>query len=799
MLADVATLQLEAKGRPNAQFAYLDSVDRLSKIFGPEVRQLRHLGTENYIFRPSFVVLMPGIKWYPVAGTATNEDSWGKRPKDFFTVELDVSVPQDWIVAGPARRELLPDEKPFTYRFDSLNPIPQLALVASSFERAFDSIEGIDFEVLYSSTHRRTFESLSSTGPAIRDRISRLLAEMGDFGLDYPYSVFSLVEVPASLRTYGDGSKLDTVLGMPGILMMSETTLPTLHLESLHNSADFARIHRSNWTDVDWMGLKIGRLSQYLGIELYAGNHLSHLYRSSFSDQTRAAGPRAEMLNLILEQVIQLILPEYEISFDFDLALDQKIQDLTYVEPMQIMNVWKNTSSIDRIEQLFNLREAREDKLTDDEVFSTVESIRLAAYGSHSDFETIENRALRLRALAVSKVLIDVIGADSLASVLTELLHRFRGKNFTYDEFIAVAQSQGVPIDKYVDDMLNSSQLPGFIASVLSQRLVETEEYSFFQATLLLENQEEVSGYCMLIPINQTADLHDYRYLRTRAGEPLFVDKNQSLEIVIESHSPIIDVVIEPYLSLNRNVLRLNVTSLQDLEQVARPFQGFPKVVSTREVQTLPIDEDKSIFVDDLDPGFSIAGPSTRGKFQPIAFFVRRLAGKSLPERIRGLPAFQFDNRDVPIDTWERKTDGTAYGRYWNTLVLNQNGRGATFAKFVTSLPSSGYWRLDYYLPEGNIVRVRRYQGRNSLTTMYLTKGLASIDVHVNSDVITQSIDTSAVKPGWQTLGEYAVENSNVEVWVSNNTRGRVVFADAIRWTPVDSPDSTSLESELNP
>ena len=82
---------------------------------------------------------------------------------------------------------------------------------------------------------------------------------------------------------------------------------------------------------------------------------------------------------------------------------------------------------------------------------------------------------------------------------------------------------------------------------------------------------------------------------------------------------------------------------------------------------------------------------------------------------------------------------------------------------------------------------------------MVLQKGIANIDVHVDSKVTTQSIDMSVVEPGWRTVGEYDIENLDVEVWVSNNTRWSVVFADAIRWTPVDSHSSTSLEAELNP
>lgn len=778
-------LQLKAMGRPNAKFAYLDSVERLSKIFGPEVRQLRYLGTENYIFRSNFVVLMPGIKWYPVAGTATNEDSWGKRPRDFFTIDLNVSVPRNWVVTGPAKREVVSHEERTIFSFKTTNPIPHLALVTSRFEQLSDHIKGIHFEVLYSGAHRRTFESLTGTGQKIRDRIIGLLDDIRDTGFDYPYSVFSLVQVPASLRIYGGGNKMDTVLGMPGFLMFPETTLPTLHLDSLHNSDDFKRKERERWTDVRWNELKIARLAQYFGNALYAGSHSSHLSRSILSDQVSASGPNAELLNTILEQIVQLMFAKNEISFDPDLALDLEILDLTYIEPLKIFNMGKHTHSIDRLEQLYRLSAARENKLTGDEVFDVVESVSLADYNSIGNFNMLENRALRLRALAVSKLLIDLNSTNSLTSTLTELIHKFRGRNFTYDEFIEVAQSRGVTIEKPITDMLHSLRLPGFIASVLSKTHEDVEEDSSFQATLLLENSEETSGYCMLIPINQTVDLIDYSYVRT--GEPLFLEKNQSLEVVIESNSPIIDVVIEPYLSLNRSVLRLNITSMEELKNMPHQYRGRPSVVSIREIQSNPSDEDQSVIIDDLDSGFSIIDSSDLWSLQPLTVLVRKLAGKSIDAQIRGLPAFQFDRDFVQKDTWERKSDTTAYGKYWRTLTLNRDGRGETFAKFIASLPSLGNWRLDYYLPEGNFTRVRRYQSRTSISDSdgSLRKGLANFDVHINSNIITRSIDTSETKSGWHAVGEFTIEFPEVEVWVSNNTRGRVVFADAMRWSPI--------------
>ena len=125
---------------------------------------------------------------------------------------------------------------------------------------------------------------------------------------------------------------------------------------------------------------------------------------------------------------------------------------------------------------------------------------------------------------------------------------------------------------------------------------------------------------------------------------------------------------------LNRSELRINVTSAQDIVNDPNfnsgKTWGGAQVVSIREVEIDTSNKETFIVVDDLDHGFSIEGSFKRWNFQPMTRIARRLAGKTVIEQSQGLPAFQFDGAVVPSDTWERKTDTTAYGKYWKTLAI---------------------------------------------------------------------------------------------------------------------------------
>ena len=65
--------------------------------------------------------------------------------------------------------------------------------------------------------------------------------------------------------------------------------------------------------------------------------------------------------------------------------------------------------------------------------------------------------------------------------------------------------------------------------------------------------------------------------------------------------------------------------------------------------------------------------------------------------------------------------------------------------------------------------------------------GVAQFDVHVDEDIKVESMDTDDILSGWYEIGNYNIEDPEVEVWISNPSTRGVVFADAIRWSLAES------------
>lgn len=778
-------LEIVAQGRPNVQFAYLDSIDTIAQVEGPDVRQLRLLGTENSIFRGDFIVLLPGIKWYPTSGTSTKEDFWERRERDFFTIDVSVTVPKRWIVAGPAKREPIEDTNRNSYRFEQSSPIPEFALVGSEFELASMEVEGIHFEVLYSLVHSRTFRAIAQAEDDIRDRLQRTIEEVRRQGMDYTYGSYSLVEVPSTLRVYGGGVSMDTVMCPPGMLMVRESSLPTYPNASRFNEIP---LEQSDDIEQDWVATPFSELFEYVRRTNYESSTNYVLYRNLVVQQTNATQEGASATNSLLALLSEALFPIWRADFDFDLALNRDILNLTSLDPIHFLGSnmqWRMFS--EDVEMMRKTHAIR----TAPEVWDTVASSGFLDAEQHTN-SSLELLALRFRTERIVQLLREAVGTEELAPIIKDLINQFRGKNFRFEDFVSVFSAHGVELEEIAGDLITEASLPGFIASdPLSTKLPELDQQRY-ESSFVLKNDQPVSGPVRLSLAYENADPYSGPS-NSVSLRPILAGANQAVRVVIESSKPVQHIWVHPYLSLNRKLFRVDLpgsgeSQSQDLDpdDVESPFIKSIEIVDVKQP------ESSSITIDDLDPEFSISDHGdTSILSDAFTQFSRRLLGvKDIPLD-NGLPVYKFTFTGRPVE-WSRKSEPTAFGTYRRTFVLTSAVDRPVSAKFSATLPHIGSWKLEYYLPDKNIEEEIHLGGTWS-TSLMIPQDVRTIQLEIydGSTRIPQSINASNLSKGWHTIGTFDIPHTEVDVLVSNKTdsQRQTVFADAIRWTPIDSEE----------
>ena len=764
-------VRLEAKGRPIEHFAYLDQARDYQKEILPFVHTL---GTKNYIFHSNFVALIPAVKWYPTSGTTMNEDLLERRPKDVFTTDINVSVPKEWTVAMVGSRELHSSQNRTTFRFNTPTPVPEVALVAANFESRSAKIEGVKFELLFSKKHSRNLTVLAPYTQKLKGWVAEQLSGARDLSLEYPYDTFYVVEVPSTLRTFGGGWRMDTVLHPPGMMLMREINLPT---ERFDLALKFNQIDPTN--DSQYV---LEKLVTYLEDDLQGGNPFSGFSRNFLNHKSSPKGRGSTVLEFLVEELaIKLILN----------------RDSLFIPSLWEygMTSYESTGTVygpggTRIGPATNGREVIAN------LPSTWEDIE---HTSLFDLEFASKpipsfRALLTKIDVLVQSMVEQYGAKEMANFLRQLTREFQGQSYTLEDFYTAAEAAGVASDEWVRGWLEGTTLPGFLVENTQITKLSDSENSKYQTSFVLHNAETVFG---MVRVFWSADRRAHfrtRYGDIRFSEPIHLSGSQSVQVSIQSVDPLIAIEIDPYLALNRAIFSVPLPKI-DEESVT---QGSAQPFLT-DIEWSPPDS-PSVIVDDLDQGFSIHGQTSE---QQNRFNIPFTLVIPTVEKDYDFGLLVTRSSSLLIGQWSRVYDDESYGRYRRTYAVVEEGKRITSAKFSTSLPHTGRWDLEYFMPapaflmsrrEGTVVAVRgvrqrRYYEREGMSVPDTPEERYLITIRDGNSEWAEEFDITQAGFGWNKVGSYLLGATEAEVQVSDfaGHEDIKVFADAIRWTPVDA------------
>ena len=254
--AKYVTLFVKSNGVPDPHFAYLDSaVDAHAASLADS--QLQLLGTEASIFSKHYVALMPGVRWMPFPGANYQSNAAESPIRDSFELNLEVTVPSDWVAVGPGPPVDIDRQGPtHTYRFRPATALSDFGVLASPLlDRNAIVVNGTKFELFMHPEHQRNLDYI---GPGVVEHYVGTLrpdALSSNADLFFPYGGLSIVEVPSTLRGYGGGWRLDSVLGLPGVILVREHGFPTAWLASPWGDDAISRtLYLGNYLDRDYSG-----------------------------------------------------------------------------------------------------------------------------------------------------------------------------------------------------------------------------------------------------------------------------------------------------------------------------------------------------------------------------------------------------------------------------------------------------------------------------------------------------------------------------------------------------------------
>ena len=741
-----STVIVEASGIPLENFAFLDAVKHPLKMQGRDGAMFL-LGFQPMLFTRGYVALMPGARWLPAAGAEFGRDD----AADFFDLDLVVKIPEGWLVAGPGKRQDGPGGGggSQSFLFSPPAPVPDVALVASEFESRSTDIDGVRFEVLVHPKHTANLDLFEDAAKEIHDWIATKLQDAEDLGLPYPYDGLTLVEVPYPLRGYGGGWRMDTTLAPPAMLLMRECSFPTARFDHHLQDPEPFRDKEGGLPRA-----KLEWLVRFFEYDFTGGDILVGATRNNFAYRTAATGPDALALDFVCDSLVTRLLSGrngYFSAHIFD-------REVNAIAGAVIQGILVGSQS----GQSPNITEVVTKELTSrKEVWDQALGVALNGLDPWKNPRAALD-VLTLKGDAMARSLVDEIGRDRVALLLSTLVQRNEGGTFDRDELIAVATEIGVDVEGSLALWLDATELPGFVLERAdAYRLADDEEGSpRYQILLTLRNDEPVGGM-VAVEYGIGGSDPDSQKVETSRTDPIYVAGRSELEIGVVTPRPPQSVSIGPYLSLNRTSFKVDLPTIDEAKLDDRePFAGHRATEWSSS-------DGEAIVVDDLDDGFEVVEHTGRSGL--------RLGARADDEETdQGLPIAQ--SLLQPPSRWSRRATTTAWGKYRHTLAVVKAGEGERKAVFKASLPRTGSWELQLHLP------AQRTKEKGTWT-------FAVEDSSGRKDV---PFDLGAGAEGWNSLGIFEIAEGQVRVELSDATDAPFVLADAIRWVPAQRTEVAS-------
>lgn len=626
------------------------------------------------MFHNQHVALMPAVRWLPAPGANVRRGADGLR-QDFFELDLTVTVPEGWLVAGPGKRVASGDGSQFRFRPGA--PVPEVALFAGRFARYAAELDDISVELLLHPGHTRNVAFFEGSEGPVLAYFEEVNATAKGIGIGYPYDGLSVVETPARLRLFGGGWLMDSAAVPPGVIPIKETGFPTARFVQ--------RLQRrmENYPGADEGRLRLPLLRPLM--ERVQGT-LPHLLVTSV---VSARGKGAAALDALTRELAKGLLRSpghFVAEVDSAHAFDFEQETASAIGTMGAFLAG------DR-----RVIHANVDLFVDrPEVWEAVGEVQLSELERASSPKRAA-QVLGLKTALMGRAALDRFGRKRVGELLAALRVRFVGRTYDKDEFHTLAEKVGVPLSALFGPWLESTALPGFVASRANVIRLEDGKDGTprYNTRVHIRNGEPVTG---------AGFLQMDREIWTERTETFEVGPRSSVEVGWITREPPRQLWLHSYLSLNRAPLSIVVSPPgRDRDKGAGGFEGV------RPSAWLPIAID-GVVVDDLDPGFSVETDAVTAVGSG-GFWERFLPDVQMD---RGLPRYgrYLEDRE---GVWFRLQFPSGWGEYRRTVVRAVQGDGSERVVLTAILPELGSWRLGFFLPGKELPMVPGQSRRDSM------------------------------------------------------------------------------------
>ncbi len=766
------TLTINYSGKINEAFCSPDFSDNI-KDNRYRIAML-NVNKRQLFLKDNYVLLTPETHWYPVASLNYYPSNPARIKINFTRYTLKVKTKKELNVISQGLRK--DDSTCITYLPES--PLTGLTLAIGDYQSdtlTVDSIKYIAHHFRGNDYYKKDLEELKDTLPSLVSGIMRDLET--SFSTRYPFKSLALLEVPVQFHSYPRNSTQTRAEVQPGLILLPEK-LSTLQNAGFSKRFDSQkkRMARNNQVITD-KELRVRIFNDFIRNTFISGTNFIWNRNESYNEPSRyQLGP-----SFYFHKNNFFSLDYPVINAVFEAHLQQLAQADNRPGFSEMAGSLSENDKANLVLQNKSFRELLEENPGGDTV-----RVVLAVKGDWL-FNLLRSKA----------------GIDEFKVWFTEYCNNHSFERVDILKFREdIRDKFGFDFHPYLDNWFTGKDQPGFIFSGLQINEIVVDDRSRYLVSFTATNPENVPGLFNIAfrgeggPGARGARMSGAFQPGggpgegVRQGRGMEASDISKIVLLEPSQSKKISIVndFQPRGMIINTLFAKNIPGTINMPVIeTNRTKGRFSLPEEEIIAEAPVlNNPKEIIIDNEDPGFSSSDFIT---VSPL----KKFFGITNNQRNTYMQVSQW----MRPEYWQPVVQTTYYGKYIRSAVYTRAGTGDRSVTWAAKINNPGYYDVYCYIGKRmNTRRIRTDRG-GSPAGQGRAEGMDDEpsdsrfkDFHYkiyNDDGIEDiTIDFESADAEWNNLGRYYLSADTARVVLTNQSSGRLVIGDAVKWVRVE-------------
>jgi hypothetical protein len=686
----------------------------------------------------NFVLLSPECMWYPRAGLPVGAGFPNRMQKHFIPYTLEVHTKSNLTALSQGETK---SAHPGYYKYETDFPVADISLVIGPYQKQAIQVDSIDYQLFSLPNHDYYSEYFSEIGDTLGYIIREIVQDYEvRLNLEFPFRRLNLIEVPIQYYVYPRVWSVAQEVVQPEQIWIQENAASLI-------GADFKQIKRSMERRLDRSNQTFTEIESQISI---LKSFLNYTFCGKRMQRLRFGGPSVEYrpdYNIFpnyYTHVTYLKTPDWGV---FNSALEAYLYDRVHAgEENQPLWMVEGLTDAEKVSQ------ALRDK-------------SLAEHLNAPEPDVILPELIKQKGAYIVKLLQYETGSQSFDDNLSEIIETNWFNNFQFETFTqGLSLGDDFELTGYLQDWYNGQKLAAYL--VFDVELFKVLDRNRIRNQLLFKiyNSKDIDG---LIEVS-------FQFGRRGRGMPVGGPEIQDpprpykiepmqikkIAILLDDEPRIVNINF--LVAQNIPLVFSKQFEKAELNERRSPYDG--EQILSESILLLSPNE---IIVDNEDEGFEIFNPTHSS-------ILRRLIhGEKQEDKEEVYDRFRWWR---PPNQWTLIKNATFFGEYIHSANYIRPGSGSKYVVWKAQIEEGGVYDIyTYMFSKEGIWRGRGNRGN-------ITFGDFNYVIYhdAGSDKVTLSADDA--QEGWNFLGTWYLSAGEVQVLLTDESNGRVIIADAIKW-----------------